>query len=1329
MFHLRFHHRITSALRSISRLFRRRSNTSNSVDQASGQPQQHHSPGTPAKKLKNGLFCLHNPDGDFYADIVAVHGLSGDWEETWTWTDGTTKKLWLRDFLPLQFPGLPVRVWSFGYDASIFGKAVINIENVAAFLVSNLDGQRQGTHSTKPIIFIAHSLGGIIVKKALILAHERSNTWHGIRDSTYGAMFFGVPHRGADLAYWAEHASRVVDFASFGLWRRNKFLKVLQKNSQELFDIANAVVEQAGRLDIRSFFETKMIGNDIVVTQNSATIGMANEQVLPILGADHRNMCKFDSESSPSYSNVKTALNQMVSAASHIGDSMFKKKVIKLNDRAKDWQQMITNESQKQDSDWIISMSDTQSWVASKEYGLLHAEYDASWGWQATLSNALSTYLSSKEFHVIYGLAPTDYQELLSESWKADLPRVLLAQILSYYQYNSSQIQKVFMALQSNEVGQNMLEIPWQNVFCSENSPWEQQWMLLYSVLGCLGRKIVISLVGFEDKLYQTLDKGLRKLDPRHYSDPSRYSSRDFFSIRHKTLVIGAPRSEPPSDSGHTLSSRIINESTEIKECQSSLFFEELNARRMEIQNMGRGMGTTEWIWEHEVYEQWLNQDSSLLWIHGKAGSGKSTLAAALQQRSIHHNPRELLIADFFYSTGGGPTAKGHLWMLRSILYQLLKQQPNLYCFYRSVFRKLMGSNGKEWDYNALTEVLLRLGDQIDDSNDKYTFFFILDGLDESEDGNDPKASRKQTFNLFSRLCHSPKRCIFKVIALSRSEYPIQQALNPKYSINMGHENKGSIEKIARYGIHRIYNHMNSNSGSLGDPGTYNATSLQVEDVPDIHELGFLKDYLLNNADGVILWVVLVISKIVSQIEGEGVSSVFDLKQILKTVPKTLTAFYQDMLARLNISKNSELKRLEKSRFVFSWLLFSTRKLSVCEIREVIAMFGWDNLTKDERHSFLRDHRTILQENDWNPTWKQLHASCGGFAEIVPYEKSVIDTVSLSRNIDPDDTVQLIHRTAGEFLTSSELGIDFEGGVYSIGMACVNYLELLLTVDHDIQAENSPKTLCFYLERRPLLRFILLKLHYILSIQVVGENSKISLLYVRILEHIADATQMQIPQAMWFFKQWNRLSYTNSSLEIRGGQCDIPVGLIPQSLYKEIQRHKELHIFNSTLRPMAYAGILDTSIIESLKTRMEQNEVRCDTDLEKFTPEMGAFLATELQCPTALDICHAVFYRGHILEVMQRGKLMSHRNERLVRRWMRCPILPGHKTPGNFRLLNIAAKEGNATIVKELLTWDTKDYYMAKWEEIEKLAKSLDETKTTIGPLLDKYLALMRRYR
>ncbi|KAI1091609.1 hypothetical protein F5B19DRAFT_254700 [Rostrohypoxylon terebratum] len=210
-------------------------------------------------------------------------------------------------------------------------------------------------------------------------------------------------------------------------------------------------------------------------------------------------------------------------------------------------------------------MPDTQSWVAGEEYGLLYVEYDNPWGWHATLSNALSTYLNSKELHVVYGLAPTDDEELQSGSWKAELPRVLLAQILSNYHYNSSQIQDIFMALQPHEIDQNMSRIPWQNVFCSENSPWEQQWMLLYSVLGYLGKDIVLLLTGFEDKLYQALDKGLRMLDPRHYSDPSRYSTRDVFSIRHKTLVIGTPRSETSLESRGTLSLKRINEFVEIK--------------------------------------------------------------------------------------------------------------------------------------------------------------------------------------------------------------------------------------------------------------------------------------------------------------------------------------------------------------------------------------------------------------------------------------------------------------------------------------------------------------------------------------------------------------------------------------------------------------------------------------------------------------------------------------------------------------------------------------------------------------------------------------------
>lgn len=96
---------------------------------------------------------------------MAVHGLSGDWESTWT--DPDSGKLWLRDFLPLQFPSLKLRIWSFGYDsATAFTNSVADIDDAAKALVDALDGERQENNARKkPIIFIAHSLGGIIVKR------------------------------------------------------------------------------------------------------------------------------------------------------------------------------------------------------------------------------------------------------------------------------------------------------------------------------------------------------------------------------------------------------------------------------------------------------------------------------------------------------------------------------------------------------------------------------------------------------------------------------------------------------------------------------------------------------------------------------------------------------------------------------------------------------------------------------------------------------------------------------------------------------------------------------------------------------------------------------------------------------------------------------------------------------------------------------------------------------------------------------------------------------------------------------------------------------------
>jgi alpha-beta hydrolase superfamily lysophospholipase len=61
---------------------------------------------------------------------------------------------------------------SYGYDSRIvFSKAVTNITDEAKVLLDRLGGKRQAEgQKTRPIIFIAHSLGGVVVKKVNALS-------------------------------------------------------------------------------------------------------------------------------------------------------------------------------------------------------------------------------------------------------------------------------------------------------------------------------------------------------------------------------------------------------------------------------------------------------------------------------------------------------------------------------------------------------------------------------------------------------------------------------------------------------------------------------------------------------------------------------------------------------------------------------------------------------------------------------------------------------------------------------------------------------------------------------------------------------------------------------------------------------------------------------------------------------------------------------------------------------------------------------------------------------------------------------------------------------
>lgn len=105
------------------------------------------------------------------------------------------------------------------------------------FLVALESERRQD--ASRPVLFIAHSLGGIIVKEML----RRSNGCqigqsylHRIFESTIGIIFFGTPHGGADPRGFLQHVAQKV-IEALG-WKANEqIVNTLLPSSERLREL------------------------------------------------------------------------------------------------------------------------------------------------------------------------------------------------------------------------------------------------------------------------------------------------------------------------------------------------------------------------------------------------------------------------------------------------------------------------------------------------------------------------------------------------------------------------------------------------------------------------------------------------------------------------------------------------------------------------------------------------------------------------------------------------------------------------------------------------------------------------------------------------------------------------------------------------------------------------------------------------------------------------------------------------------------------------------------------------------------------------------------
>lgn len=212
------------------------------------------------------------------ADVCFVHGLGGHPFTTWQYKKHVEKKtsisramqrlkcgirghqkgetkegalangrstcFWPFDLLQRDFDS--IRILTYGYDSSpthcyVDRSNQMTIDQHTQTLLQKISDQRMSC-TGRPIIFVAHSLGGILVKNLVIESRKYANLdgnsyMSDIYSSCHAIVFFGTPHRGASSAELGSMVANVVSVLPGSPSVYKDLLRNLRPDSEKLVSI------------------------------------------------------------------------------------------------------------------------------------------------------------------------------------------------------------------------------------------------------------------------------------------------------------------------------------------------------------------------------------------------------------------------------------------------------------------------------------------------------------------------------------------------------------------------------------------------------------------------------------------------------------------------------------------------------------------------------------------------------------------------------------------------------------------------------------------------------------------------------------------------------------------------------------------------------------------------------------------------------------------------------------------------------------------------------------------------------------------------------------
>ncbi|XP_054877460.1 protein SERAC1 isoform X2 [Poeciliopsis prolifica] len=283
------------------------------------------------EKYQDGVYILHpqtRVDQPIKADVLFIHGILGAAFKTWRQRDRSTleeereadseddyTECWPKSWLAADCPNL--RVLSVEYDSHLSDwMANCPADNQRKSLAYRsrelLNKLKLAGVGERPVVWVAHSMGGLLVKKMLLDAADDPDL-QGLLKNTKGIMFYSVPHHGTFMAEYSVNV-RYLLFPSIEV-------RELCKDSPDLRSLNEGFLNIAKENEIKvlSFAETQptnvspMIKILVVPTQ-SADLGLGE---LIKVDVDHLNICKPEKKNSFLYKRslqfIQEALQHFIS--------------------------------------------------------------------------------------------------------------------------------------------------------------------------------------------------------------------------------------------------------------------------------------------------------------------------------------------------------------------------------------------------------------------------------------------------------------------------------------------------------------------------------------------------------------------------------------------------------------------------------------------------------------------------------------------------------------------------------------------------------------------------------------------------------------------------------------------------------------------------------------------------------------------------------------------------------------------------------------------------------------------------------------------------------